>query len=169
VAKIPHEVYQSLSPQDLRDLINDALKSRVFIIFERAFLSLTCDMDEWMSQRGKNRVQLSGRDKKSELSVQISEYLSDMQGYQEDTSAWNGALGTFTCKNETLFADDLKILQEHETWRDFLPWGEDSPLSDILETSFSLSLSHSYSSLSFNIFSLTLLISISISERHDGR
>ena len=119
VAKIPHAVYQSLSPQDLRDLLNEALTSRVFLIFDGAFGSLTCDLHEWMGERSKHRVQLSGREHKCELSVQISQYLSDMQGYEEGSSAWNDSLGTFTCKNEALYREDLKILQEHETWRDF--------------------------------------------------
>ncbi len=66
-----------------------------------------------MRQRGKNRVHLSGREEKSELSVKISDYLSDMWGYEQGTSVWYGALGTFTWKDETLFDDDLNVLQEH--------------------------------------------------------
>ena len=138
VVVIPRERYRAMTSEQRLRLLDQALQARIFVIVRGAFDARREDLVSWLGARGKSVCQLSGRDDKAEQSVQLSTYLSNMEGYEQGTSAWSGSLGTFTCKNQQLFQEDVEFLEADDTLKHYLPWGSRSMLVDTLETEKSI-------------------------------
>ena len=138
VARIPRHRYHDMESSQRQQLLDQALRARIFIVIGGAFEQRMEELTPWLRARGKSVCQLSGRDDKAELSVELGAYLDKLEGYELGTSAWGGSLGTFTCKNQQLFKEDVEFLEADETLRHYLPWGSRSVLADTLEAEKSL-------------------------------
>eukprot|EP00960_Hanusia_phi_P044463 756658-Hanusia_phi.AAC.4 len=142
LCRIGFEQMKTMSSSELESAVNAAMEHRVFLIMEGAFELLKTDLEKWLSDRSSSVAQLSGRDRKGELSTELGAYLTAMKCYQKGLAnfqyAWSGALGTFTCKNVMLYQEDLLFLETHQVFSKFLPWGAASLLRDDLESEHSL-------------------------------